>query len=102
MLAAPAMAWAWEGLGRRTALLAAVAWSVRMQLLGVVAYDVNGWNRRSEGGRVLDVDRPEFPGPALVARQLAGGVLRHDLAESRRRKHDAHVRWIESWRPRPR
>ena len=102
VLAAPAMARAWEGWGRRTALLVAVAWSVALQILGVVAYDVDGWNGRREAGRVLDVDMPEHRarlwsvGDSQVAYHAA------NLAESRRRKHDAHLRWIESWRPRPR
>lgn len=102
VLAAPAMAWAWEGLGRRTALLAAVAWSVALQFLGVVAYDVDGWNGRREGGRVLDVDRPEYRARLWSLGDSQAGYYVTNLAESRRRKHDAHVRWIESWRPRPR
>lgn len=102
VLAAPAMAWTWERRGRRAVLLAGVAWSVALQLLGTVAYDVDGWNGRREGGKVLNVDEPEHRDRlwSLADSQVVYYVTH--LAESRRRKHEAHLRWIEGWRPRSR
>ena len=102
VLAAPAVTWAWETRGRRATLLAAVAWSVALQLLGAVAYDVDGWNGRREGGRVQSVDLPEYRDRLWSLEDSQVGYYVTHLAESRRRKHDAHVQWIESWRPRSR
>jgi hypothetical protein len=102
VLAAPAMAWAWDGAGRRALLLGAVAWSVALQALGAFAYDVDGWNGRREGGRILSVDDPAHRDRLWSIGDSQVAYHATHLSESRRRKHEAHVRWIESWRPRTR
>ena len=37
-----------------------VAWSIGVQTLGAVAYDLAGWNGRVVDGVPLDIDRPEY------------------------------------------
>jgi hypothetical protein len=38
----------------------AFAWSVAVQVLGVTAYDVDGWNARKVDGVFHDIDRPQY------------------------------------------
>lgn len=102
VLVAPAMAWAWGGAGRRAVLLGAVAWSVSLQALGAVAYDVDGWNGRREGGKMLSVDDPRYRDRLWSLGDWQVAYYATHLSESRRRKQEAHVQWIESWRPRAR
>lgn len=102
VLVAPVAAWVRERPGRRAVLLASVAWSVALQALGAFAYDVDGWNGRREGGRILSVDDPAHRDRLWSIGDSQVGYYVTHLSESRRRKHEAHVRWIESWRPRTR
>jgi hypothetical protein len=132
VLAAPAVPWALDTLGRRVALALLVAWSTALQVLGAVAYDVDGWNgrrtwtlrlpsgeelvasERSEvaslqslgarvvAERVLTVDHPENRARLWSIRDGQIAYYATHLAESRRRKREAHLQWIESWRPRAR
>jgi hypothetical protein len=132
VLAAPAIPCAWETRGRRTTLAMLVAWSMALQVLGVMGYDVDGWNGRrvwtvrlpsgnevealersdvaslqTQGARVvaervLTVDHPEHRARLWSIRDGQITYYATHLTESRRRKSEAHFQWIESWRPRAR
>lgn len=68
LFAIPLAAWVLARRVRVAALSALVAWSVLVQLLGAVAYDLEGWNARAgyrvalASGSVVDVDASAAPG----------------------------------------
>jgi hypothetical protein len=128
LLAVPTLGWIGAAAWRRAAFGALVLWSVAVQVVGVVAYDLSGWNAptgyhvRLGSGETVKV--PEDDARALVA---GGGVVvgqeamevaqppwRHRLwsvrdnqiayyvrrfGEARERRRALSASWVAPWRP---
>lgn len=130
LLIVPVWTWVVATSLRRGAFACLAAWSVLLQVLGLYAYDVQGWNERrayvlvtSEGRRV-SLDRDEAlrlarsgRGTAIVTRL---GIGRRDdrarlwsirdsqivyslghLQEARRARREGVADWLDAWTPRP-
>ncbi len=131
VLVAPTVGWVAATTWRRAALAALVAWSVLVQGIGALAYDVDGWNARAAfrfelaQGRTLlvedeesavqvaratgqeprieplDVDRPAHRGRLWSLRDSQIAWYLTHFAQARRARAEGVRRWLELWRPPP-
>jgi hypothetical protein len=90
-----------EDLGKRRAyrngFVAAFAWSVAVQALGVATYDLDGWNARMVDGTRRDINHPQNRARLWSLTDSPIAYHATHFSESR----TARAEWIQIWLKRP-
>ena len=91
LLLIPIIPWLCRGRARFTVYLVLLSWSIFVQLLGVLAYDLDGWNNRLDG-YVLSVPDRVGPYGAAAVVHIKNRALAEHLIKNRGARFIREVR----------